>query len=72
MGQFGFGQSVRRKEDPRLLTGRGQFIDDISFRHQTHAYVLRSPHAHADLKTIDVAEAIKAPGVVAVLTGERG
>lgn len=69
MGQFGFGQSVRRKEDPRLLTGRGQFIDDISFRHQAHACVLRSPHAHADLKAIDVAEATLAPGVVAVLTG---
>ena len=69
MGQFGFGQSVRRKEDPRLLTGRGQFIDDISFRHQAHAHVLRSPHAHAELKIVDVAAAQHAPGVIEVLTG---
>jgi carbon-monoxide dehydrogenase large subunit len=68
MGQFGFGQSVRRKEDPRLLTGRGQFIDDVSLRHQVHAFVLRSSHAHADLKSIDVEAARGGPGVVAVFT----
>ncbi|MFT5173618.1 MAG: carbon-monoxide dehydrogenase large subunit [Gammaproteobacteria bacterium] len=69
MGQFGFGQSVKRKEDPRLLTGRGQFIDDISMRHQAHAYILRSPHSHAEMKITDITAAQSAPGVIAVLTG---
>jgi carbon-monoxide dehydrogenase large subunit len=69
MGQFGFGQSVKRKEDPRLLTGRGQFIDDISLRHQAHAHILRSPHPHAEMKIVYITAAQRAPGVIAVLTG---
>ena len=69
MGQFGFGQSVRRKEDVRFITGRGRYTDDISLPGQVAAYVVRSPHAHATFKITDAAAAKKAPGVLAVLTG---
>ena len=69
MRQFGVGQPVRRVEDRRFLTGRGHYLDDIVRPHQLHAAVLRSPHAHAVIRGIDVAEAMHAPGVVAVLTG---
>jgi carbon-monoxide dehydrogenase large subunit len=63
------GQSVRRKEDVRFLTGAGQFTDDINPPHHTHAYFLRSPHAHAKIRKIDTAKAKAAPGVVAIHTG---
>ncbi|HEY0526999.1 MAG TPA: xanthine dehydrogenase family protein molybdopterin-binding subunit [Stellaceae bacterium] len=69
MGEFGFGQSVRRKEDVRLLTGRGCFIEDRNLPGQAHAALLRSPHAHARLVAIDAAAALTMPGVLAVLTG---
>ena len=69
MGQFGFGQSVRRKEDVRFITGRGRYTDDISLPGQVAAYVVRSPHAHATFKIKDAAAVKKAPGVLAVLTG---
>ncbi|MFQ5985304.1 MAG: xanthine dehydrogenase family protein molybdopterin-binding subunit [Alphaproteobacteria bacterium] len=69
MRRFGKGQPVRRKEDQRFLTGRGRYTDDINLNHQAYAYVLRSPHAHARLAAIDAAEALAAPGVVAVFTG---
>src|SRR5712691_350471 len=64
------GQSVKRFEDPRLLTGQGTFLDDITFPGMLHAAVLRSPHPHALLTSIDTAEARHVPGVVAVLTAE--
>ncbi len=64
------GQSVRRKEDARFLTGAGQFTDDVTFAHQTCGYFLRSPHAHAKIRKIDTAQAKAAPGVVAIFTGE--
>ncbi|MEP6996759.1 MAG: xanthine dehydrogenase family protein molybdopterin-binding subunit [Betaproteobacteria bacterium] len=64
------GQSVRRKEDYRFLTGTGQFTDDINPQHHTHAYFLRSPHAHARIRSIDTAKAKAAPGVIAVCTGD--
>jgi carbon-monoxide dehydrogenase large subunit len=64
------GQSVRRKEDYRFLTGSGQYTDDVNPAHHTHAYFLRSPHAHAKIRKIDTAKAKAAPGVVAVYTGE--
>ena len=51
------GQSVLRKEDARFLTGTGQYTDDVSMPRQTHAYFLRSPHAHAAIRAIDVAKA---------------
>jgi carbon-monoxide dehydrogenase large subunit len=63
------GQSVLRKEDYRFLTGAGTYTDDISQPGQTYAYFLRSPHAHARIRSIDAAAARAAPGVVAVFTG---
>ncbi len=63
------GQSIRRKEDQRFLTGAGQFTDDVNPPNHVHAYFLRSPHAHAKLRKIDTAKAKAAPGVVAVFTG---
>ena len=68
--QFGIGQSVKRKEDPRFLTGRGQYVSDINLANQTHAVFIYSTHAHAEIKSIDTAAAEAAPGVVAVLTGQ--
>src|SRR5271168_2771888 len=69
MTQFGIGQPVRRVEDRRFLTGRGRYLDDIDRPHQTHAVFLRSPHAHALIRAIDVTAAAAAPGVMMVLTG---
>ena len=66
---FGFGRPVRRKEDQRLLTGRGEFSDDLNLPGQAHAYVLRAPHAHARITAITPEAARAAPGVLAVLTG---
>ena len=65
----GIGKSVPRKEDGRFITGKGRYTDDIKQVGQTHAYFVRSPHAHADVVNIDVEEALAAPGVIAVLTG---
>jgi carbon-monoxide dehydrogenase large subunit len=70
MTQFGIGQSVSRFEDPRLLRGQGQFIDDHNLPGQAHAVLVRSPHAHARIKSINTQAALKAPGVLAVYTGE--
>jgi aerobic carbon-monoxide dehydrogenase large subunit len=63
------GQSVLRKEDARFLTGTGQYTDDVSMPRQTHAYFLRSPHAHAAIPSIDVVKAKALPGVVDIFTG---
>jgi carbon-monoxide dehydrogenase large subunit len=68
MAQF-IGSSVKRKEDFRFLTGGGAYTDDINRPGQTHAYVVRSPHACANIKKIDKSKAMKAPGVVAIFTG---
>lgn len=65
----GIGKSVPRKEDNRFITGKGRYTDDIKQVGQSHAYFVRSPHAHADVVSIDVDEALSAPGVIAVLTG---
>jgi aerobic carbon-monoxide dehydrogenase large subunit len=70
MKQFGVGQPVRRVEDLRFITGRGSYLDDLSLPRQASAYMLRSPHAHARIRGIDIAAAIGAPGVLAVYTGE--
>jgi aerobic carbon-monoxide dehydrogenase large subunit len=61
---------VLRKEDPRLLAGRGQFVDDLHLPNTAHLMFLRSPHAHARIRRIDTSRAKAMPGVVAVLTGE--
>jgi aerobic carbon-monoxide dehydrogenase large subunit len=66
----GIGASVRRKEDVRFITGRGRYTDDVKFTNQAHAFFLRSPHAHAEIKKIDFAKAAKMPGVVAIYTGD--
>ena len=65
----GIGQPVLRKEDRRLLTGEGNFTDDVSLPGQVHVVMVRSPHAHARIVSIDVARALAIPGVLAVLTG---
>ncbi|MBK19180.1 MAG: carbon monoxide dehydrogenase [Rhodospirillaceae bacterium] len=70
MGEFAVGQSVLREEDPRLLTGGGEFLDDVNLRHQVWGYVLRSPFAMAEIRSIDTSAAEAAPGVLRVLTGE--
>jgi carbon-monoxide dehydrogenase large subunit len=66
----GIGASVKRREDFRFLTGQGTYTDDINRPNQTHAYFLRSPHAHARINGIDASAALDAPGVVAVFTGK--
>ena len=63
------GQPLRRKEDLRLLTGGGRYSDDVNLPGQAYACVLRSPHAHARIRSIDTAAARAMPGVLAVLTG---
>jgi carbon-monoxide dehydrogenase large subunit len=68
MAKFGVSQSVRRVEDPRLLTGRGQYTDDIAMPGQAHGIVLRSPQAHARIASLDTAAAKAVPGVLAVIT----
>ncbi len=65
----GIGVAVRRKEDARFLTGKANYVDDINRPGQAYAYILRSPHAHAELGAIDTAKAKAAPGVLAVFTG---
>ena len=70
MAKYGVGQPVRRNEDPRLLTGRGKFNDDVPRDGEAMGFVLRSPHAHADIRAIDTSRAANMPGVLAVLTGQ--
>jgi carbon-monoxide dehydrogenase large subunit len=70
MKQFGIGQPVRRVEDRRFITGHGNYVDDVNHPRQAHAFMLRSPHAHARIRGIDPAAALSAPGVRAVLTGD--
>jgi carbon-monoxide dehydrogenase large subunit len=65
-----FGQSIKRREDPRLITGRGNYVDDVKLPGTTHAAFVRSPHAHARIKSIDSTAARKMKGVVAVYTGK--
>jgi aerobic carbon-monoxide dehydrogenase large subunit len=69
VNKFGIGQPVPRTEDPRFITGRGRYVDDIDLPLQSHGVVVMSPHAHARIKRLDTAKAKAAPGVLAVLTG---
>src|SRR6267143_625040 len=64
------GASIKRKEDYRFLTGAGNYTDDVALPRQTHAHFVRSPHAHAKIKSIRKDKALKAPGVVAIFTGD--
>ncbi len=66
----GLGESIKRKEDGRFLRGKGNFIDDMTLPGMLHMAILRSPHAHARIGSIDTAAASAKPGVVAVVTGE--
>jgi carbon-monoxide dehydrogenase large subunit len=70
MGEFGIGQPVPREEDPYLVRGAGRYVDDVQAVGQTRAYVLRSPHAHANIVRIDATEARAMPGVLLALTGD--
>ena len=70
MGLYGIGQAVLREEDPRLLKGKGRYADDFAPAGLARGVVLRSPYAHAVIKSINAAAARAAPGVLAVLTGE--
>ncbi len=63
------GESLKRKEDYRFLTGAGQYTDDIVLPNMHHAVFVRSPHAHANIRKIDKSAALKAPGVIGVLDG---
>ena len=65
-----FGASIKRREDPRLITGKGNFVDDVRLPGTTHAAFVRSPHAHAKIRAIDTAAARKLKGVIAVYTGK--
>jgi aerobic carbon-monoxide dehydrogenase large subunit len=67
--KFGIGQPVPRTEDPRFLKGKGRYVADIMPANVAHAFVLRSPHAHAAIKSVDTTAAKAAPGVLAVLSG---
>ena len=57
MVKFGISQPVRRTEDPIFLTGRGRYVDDINLEGTLHAHILRSPHAHANIISIDASRA---------------
>ncbi len=68
MGEFAIGQGVSRFEDPRLVQGRGRFVDDVVYPGMVFGVLLRSPHGHAKINSIDTAAAKAAPGVLAVIT----
>ena len=63
------GKSVKRVEDKRFITGQGKYTDDIKMPGMVHAYILRSPYAHATVNSIDIDAAKRAEGVVAIYTG---
>src|SRR5712692_8661456 len=65
-----FGSSIKRREDPRLITGRGNYTDDVKLPGTTYAAFVRSPYAHARIRSIDTAAAKAVPGVIAVFTGK--
>ena len=66
MNDTGIGARVKRKEDHRFITGKGQYVDDINLKDQTYAYFVRSPHAHAAVKSIKVPKWKPEEGVVGV------
>ncbi|MGB9365812.1 MAG: xanthine dehydrogenase family protein molybdopterin-binding subunit [Xanthobacteraceae bacterium] len=70
MSATGIGAAVRRKEDFRFITGKGQYTDDVTRPGQTYIHFIRSPHAHAKIKSIDASAAKGMPGVLAILTGK--
>ena len=66
----GMGHSMKRKEDPRFIRGQGNYVDDVVLPGMVYMDIVRSPFAHAKIKKIDTAAALKVPGVLAVITGE--
>src|SRR5438445_3300459 len=66
----GMGHSMKRKEDPRFIRGRGNYVDDVQLPGMLHMDIVRSPFAHAKIKSINADKALKVPGVLAVITGE--
>jgi carbon-monoxide dehydrogenase large subunit len=70
MGEPFFGKSIKRREDPRFVTGKGAYVDDVKVPFTTHAAFVRSPHAHAKINRIDASAAKAMKGVVAVYTGK--
>ena len=70
MGDTGIGAAVRRKEDLRFVRGAGKYTDDMNLEGQAYAYILRSPHAHASIRSIDTSAARASDGVIAVFTAE--
>ena len=71
MGIEGIGARVERKEDKRFITGKGRYTDDMVVQGMRHAHFVRSPHAHARIKSIDTSEAEKMPGVIGILNGAQ-
>tara|TARA_B100000029_G_scaffold487011_2_gene541976 strand:- start:273 stop:2633 length:2361 start_codon:yes stop_codon:yes gene_type:complete len=69
MTETNIGAPIKRVEDKRFLTGRGRYTDDLNQPNQLYACILRSPHAHANLKKVDVSQAKAAPGVIDIFTG---
>ena len=66
----GMGHSIRRKEDPRFIRGKGTYVDDVQLPGMLWLDIVRSPHAHAKIVRIDSAKALAVPGVLAVITGK--
>ena len=66
----GMGHSMKRKEDPRFLQGKGNYVDDIKLPDMLYLDIVRSPYAHARIKSINTDKALKIPGVLAVITGK--
>ena len=71
MGMEGIGARVARKEDKRFITGKGRYTDDMAVPGMKHAHFIRSPHAHAKIKSIDTSAAEKMPGVIGILNGNQ-
>src|SRR6478672_5983142 len=63
------GAPIKRVEDPRFITGKGRYLDDIKLQSMVHMAILRSPYAHANIRSIDTSRAASMPGVIAVITG---
>jgi carbon-monoxide dehydrogenase large subunit len=66
-----FGKAIKRREDPRFITGRGQYVDDVKLPGTVYAAFVRSPHAHARITSINASKAKSVPGFVAVYTGQE-
>src|SRR5215469_10379429 len=66
----GIGHSVKRKEDPRFIRGKGHYVDDIKLPGMLYLDIVRSPYAHANIKSIHASAALEVPGVLAVITGK--